>query len=135
MIVVDPDQEAVHADLLQGLRDENLDPAAKARQDLLDVALSARTLLVVVRQARSPVSNLTVLPGPFTRTLSQALKAQSATPRCVKHGLQPFSADEFSHHSDTAWSGFDNTAAAAAGCHPDHSLDPIVSYCPGSQVA
>ncbi|WP_446911465.1 hypothetical protein, partial [Klebsiella pneumoniae] len=64
------------------------------------------------------MSNLTVLPGPFTRTLSQALKAQSATPRCVKHGLQPFSADEFSHHSDTAWSGFDNTAAAAAGCHP-----------------
>ncbi|BCY24984.1 exodeoxyribonuclease V subunit gamma [Propionibacterium sp. NM47_B9-13] len=124
VIIVDPDHDVVHADPLQGLRDESLDPAAQTRQNLLDVALSARTLLVVVRQARNPVSNLPVLPGPFTTTLSQALAARSIAPRHVNHGLQPFSIDEFSDRSGTSWSGFDDAAAAAARCHPGSQPRP-----------
>ena len=141
VIVVDPDQEIIHADPLRGLRDQSLDPAAKARQDLLDTAVSARTLLIVVRQARSPVSNLPVLPGPFTTTLSQALELQSATPRRVVHGLQPFSVDEFSDHSGTAWSGFDDAAAAAAQCHagsrprPRRVILPPVTELPESRMS
>ena len=118
VIVVDPDQDVIRADQLQGLRDDCLDPTARARQDLLDVALSARSRLIVVRQARNAVTNLAVLPGPFTTTLTQSLEMRSVTARSVDHGLQPFSPDEFCDGNGVWWRGFDHTAAHAARCQP-----------------
>ncbi|MSS45378.1 exodeoxyribonuclease V subunit gamma [Cutibacterium sp. WCA-380-WT-3A] len=124
VIIVDPDHDVVYANPLHGLRDDSLDPTAQARQDLLDVALSAKTLLVVVRQTRNPVNDLPVLAGPFTTTLAHALDARSATPRHIVHGLQPFSADKSCDFTETAWTGFDEAAAAAARCHPGSQPRP-----------
>ncbi|MDO4412070.1 MAG: exodeoxyribonuclease V subunit gamma [Cutibacterium sp.] len=119
VIIVDPDQDVVRTDQLHGLRDDCLDPSTRARQDLFDVALSAKNRLIVVRQDRNAVTNLPVLPGPFTTTLTEALKAKNATAHCVvNHGLQPFSPDEFSDSTGASWRSFDQTAAEAARCQP-----------------
>ncbi|WCC81101.1 exodeoxyribonuclease V subunit gamma [Cutibacterium equinum] len=118
VIIVDPDQDVMGSDQLQGLRDSCLDPTARARQALLDTALSATSRLIVVRQARNAMTNLPVLPGPFTTTLTQSLEMRSIPAHCVDHGLQPFSPDEFSDGSGASWRGFDQTAGEAARCQP-----------------
>ncbi|MGK2308440.1 exodeoxyribonuclease V subunit gamma [Cutibacterium sp. V947] len=141
VIIVDPDQDVIRADQLQGLRDDCLDPTARARQNLLDVALSARSRLIVVRQARNAVTNLPVLPGPFTTSLEQSLQVRSTTAQYVDHGLQPFSPDEFCDGSGVSWRGFDHIAASAARCQPgsqrrrERVVLPSVAELPESRMS
>lgn len=121
VVLVDPDRGPQAADELRVLRPEQSDPSTRERQALLDVAMSARTLLAVVRQARDPVSNLEVLPGPFTTTLSAAAARRGQAIRQCARGLQPFSHDEFSADGSTS---FDAEAARAASV-PSNSSAPV----------
>ncbi|MCI1748496.1 MAG: exodeoxyribonuclease V subunit gamma [Acidipropionibacterium sp.] len=117
VILVEPDSPAQTVDPLRGLRaddDVESDPAATARQLLIDAVASARRRLVVVRQAHDPVTNAPVLPGPFVTALDEALASAGVDPRTVHlaHGLQPFSATEYA--SGTGWRSFDPVCASAA---------------------
>lgn len=117
VILVEPDTPAETVDPLHGLRasdDVESDPAARARQLLVDAVASARRRLVVVRQAHDPVTNAPVLPGPFVTALDEALESAGVDPQTVHlgHGLQPFSATEYI--SGSGWRSFDPVCAGAA---------------------
>lgn len=135
VVLVDPDRARGGADPLRGLRepaDVGTDPAAVDRQYLVDAVAAARRRLVVVRQARDPVTNAAVLAGPFSACLEAALAAQGRDPAHseVHHGLQPFSASEFAVEG---WRGFDRAAARAAAAaasptpadHADHAEEML----------
>ena len=127
VVIADPDSSTAPAEELPGLRradDPERDSAALSRQLLVDALASARRRLVVVRQALDPVTNATVLPGPFATTLDAALRAAGACPAAltVTHGLQPFSPAERPAEparDRPAWRSFDPAVSVGASTPPD----------------